>query len=65
LNELDREIEIQQTRKRLAHHRPWEHVAADDYMVDVSAPHVLENGFQRRKVSVNVVKGRNPPSHSG
>jgi hypothetical protein len=60
VNELCRNVELQQTRKGLARHRAWKHVAADDDLVHAGLLNLTEDRLERRQVTVNVVESRDP-----
>jgi hypothetical protein len=60
LNELHRDLGGQQVLERLARHRPEDGITADDDQIDRGGVHVLQDGLERGKVTVNVVESRYP-----
>ena|SRR5688572_33391980 len=52
-------VEIRQQCERLARQRPRQRVAADDDLIDTSAPNVLEHRLECREIAVNVVQRAN------
>jgi hypothetical protein len=62
MEKLHRSVEAKQELERFARHGTRHDVAADNDPIDVRPSRVVEYGFQRRQVSMNVVQCRD--SHS-
>jgi hypothetical protein len=60
VNELDREVEGQESRERLTRHRPRNDVASKDDLVHIFTTDLVQHRFKRRKVAVDVVECCNP-----
>jgi hypothetical protein len=59
-DEPNRKIEVQQGRDRLPRHRPRNHIAPHDDLVDSVAMDLLEDGLESGEVPMNVVDGGDP-----
>jgi len=57
-DELDREVEIEQPDESFTRHGTGNDVSADNDPVRAGAGYILQHGFQRREIAMNVIKRR-------
>ena len=51
-------LERQQPLQRVARHRPRQHIAADNHLIDALPPHLGQHRFERRQIPMNVAQHR-------
>src|SRR5882724_2665054 len=64
LDELRRNIEVQQTCHRFIRHRPGKHIAPDHYLIYSCLTNVLEDSLKCGKVGMNVIDCRDAHSRN-
>lgn len=55
VDELDWNIEVQQTREALTRHRARNHVAPDDYLVYFCSANILKHSLECGEVAMNII----------
>jgi hypothetical protein len=58
VDELNWDIEVEQTTERLPGHRAWQHIPTDDDMIDPGSANVAQHSLQCGEVGMDVVQRR-------
>jgi hypothetical protein len=67
VDELHRQVKLQQTVERFPGHRAWNHVAPDHNLIDLCFTDILEYSLQGGEVPMNIIKcsyTHNRPSYT-